>query len=114
MSTVTIAVVPLESRRVPAAPITACELSGASFRLRAETEAGFLGDERMTLFERWLCALRGHYPILQIQGQRMFLLCSSCGHETQGWTIEKPTRHAANLQEPEKPRIIDRGRLAIS
>jgi hypothetical protein len=33
-----------------------------------------------------MCGLNGHDPVLQVDGGRMFLRCSSCGHETPGWT----------------------------
>jgi len=33
-----------------------------------------------------VCGLQGHDPLLQVQGRRLFLRCTSCGHETPGWT----------------------------
>ena len=33
-----------------------------------------------------MCGFGGHDPLLQVDGGRMFLRCSSCGHETPGWT----------------------------
>jgi len=33
-----------------------------------------------------VCGLQGHDPLLQVSGGRMFLRCTSCGHETPGWT----------------------------
>lgn len=33
-----------------------------------------------------MCGLGGHDPILQVEHGRMFLRCSTCGHETPGWT----------------------------
>jgi len=33
-----------------------------------------------------LCGLQGHDPLLQVSEGRMFLRCTSCGHETPGWT----------------------------
>ena len=34
-----------------------------------------------------LCALRGHDSILQYERSRIFLRCTSCGHETPGWEV---------------------------
>ena len=34
-----------------------------------------------------VCGLGGHDPLLQVDGGRMFLRCSTCGHETPGWTM---------------------------
>ena len=33
-----------------------------------------------------VCGLQGHDPLLQVSEGRMFLRCTSCGHETPGWT----------------------------
>jgi hypothetical protein len=35
-----------------------------------------------------LCAVRGHDLLLQFTHDRMFLQCSTCGHETGGWHID--------------------------
>jgi hypothetical protein len=32
-----------------------------------------------------VCGLHGHDPMLQFERGRMFLRCTSCGHETPGW-----------------------------
>lgn len=37
-----------------------------------------------------MCGLHGHDPLLQVDGGRMFLRCTNCGHETPGWTTEGP------------------------
>ena len=40
-----------------------------------------------------LCALHGHDQLLQLESDRMFLRCTSCGFETRGWQVgEKPPR----------------------
>jgi hypothetical protein len=33
-----------------------------------------------------VCGLTGHDPILQVDRERLFLRCTSCGHESPGWT----------------------------
>ncbi len=33
-----------------------------------------------------VCGLHGHDPLLQVEGERMFLRRTTCGHETPGWT----------------------------
>lgn len=33
-----------------------------------------------------MCGLSGHDPVLQVDGTRMYLRCTTCGHETPGWT----------------------------
>ena len=37
-------------------------------------------------------ALHGHDALLQFQGDRMFLRCASCGHETPGWAVAESRR----------------------
>ena len=32
-----------------------------------------------------MCGLQGHDPLLVFEENRMFLRCTSCGHETPGW-----------------------------
>lgn len=34
-----------------------------------------------------LCAMHGHDAILQYERNRIFLRCTSCGHETPGWEV---------------------------
>jgi hypothetical protein len=40
------------------------------------------------------CALHGHDPLLQYERNRIFLRCTSCGHESPGWEVAgtAPTR----------------------
>jgi hypothetical protein len=34
-----------------------------------------------------MCGLHGHDSVLQYERNRMFLRCTSCGHETPGWEV---------------------------
>jgi hypothetical protein len=34
-----------------------------------------------------ICGLHGHDSVLQYEGTRMFLRCTSCGSETPGWDL---------------------------
>jgi hypothetical protein len=34
-----------------------------------------------------VCALHGHDSVVQYERNRLFLLCTSCGHETKGWEV---------------------------
>lgn len=43
-----------------------------------------------------VCALHGHDAILQYERDRIFLRCTSCGHETPGWDVA----HNAALRHP--------------
>jgi hypothetical protein len=34
-----------------------------------------------------MCGFHGHDPLLQVEEGRMFLRCTTCGHETPGWSV---------------------------
>jgi hypothetical protein len=44
-----------------------------------------------------MCGLHGHDQLLQVENGRMFLRCTSCGHESPGWTS---TGRAPRLRYP--------------
>lgn len=45
-----------------------------------------LWDRAARSIQSALCSLHGHDPLLQVQEGRMFLLCTTCGYESPGWT----------------------------
>jgi hypothetical protein len=48
-----------------------------------------------------LCALHGHDSMLQYERNRIFLRCTSCGHETPGWEVAQNAtlhHHAPELR----------------
>jgi hypothetical protein len=34
-----------------------------------------------------LCGLSGHEAVLHVEGKRVMMRCTSCGHDTPGWEI---------------------------
>ncbi len=34
-----------------------------------------------------LCGLSGHDAVLHVEGKRVMMRCTSCGHDTPGWEI---------------------------
>ena len=34
-----------------------------------------------------LCGLGGHDAVLHVEGKRVMMRCTSCGHDTPGWEI---------------------------
>ena len=38
---------------------------------------------------RSFCGIHGHDSMVQFERDRMFLRCSSCGHESPGWALDK-------------------------
>lgn len=45
----------------------------------------------MTRLKAWLvyvlCAMRGHDSVLHVEGHRMLMRCTSCGHDSPGWEV---------------------------
>jgi hypothetical protein len=75
------------------------------------------GSPRVSLLE-WvlkriqsaLCGLHGHDSVLQYERTRIFLRCTSCGHETPGWEV--PQSHLAFQRRVEpRPTRVDLERL---
>jgi len=55
-----------------------------------------------------VCGLHGHDSVLQYERNRMFLRCTSCGHETPGWEV---TPAALNIRRlaPKPARSVASG-----
>jgi hypothetical protein len=34
-----------------------------------------------------MCGLRGHDSVLHVEGNRIMMRCTSCGHDSPGWEI---------------------------
>ncbi len=66
--------------------VTAAQTVPADFAERAS-------DSLLQRALRWLaqtyCGLFGHDPVLQFENDRMYLRCTSCGHDSPGWEIGK-------------------------
>ena len=59
--------------------------------------AGSLTGDATTIAHRFgrlaaerLCAVHGHDFVLGFEPRRYFLRCAACGHETPGWTLDRP------------------------
>ena len=71
-------------------------------------------DRFLGWFQQTLCALHGHDAMLQYERNRIFLRCTSCGHETPGWEVAS---HASTLRHraPEaRAALAPRGDLAVA
>jgi hypothetical protein len=83
----------------------------------AERSVGSALEERQGVFgwllgrlQTTLCAMHGHDAILQYERNRIFLRCTSCGHETPGWEVaQNSARHAST-----EPRQVLAGDLAVA
>ena len=77
----------------------------------------WFGERMMDRVREAFCGLHGHDRLLQFQHDRMFLKCSSCGHESPGWELNEtpPTLVAAadNRQRAlVRTQLIDERRIA--
>jgi hypothetical protein len=80
--------------------------------------AGGLFARALNAVQHALCSLHGHDNLLHFDQNRMFLRCSSCGHETPGWAIEErrprlrfhgdPNRRI----HPVRPRLVESRKVA--
>jgi hypothetical protein len=48
-----------------------------------------LWDRASRSIQSAMCGIHGHDPLLQVEGNRMFLRCTTCGHETPGWVTSE-------------------------
>lgn len=79
-------------------------------------QAGDLGllARLVVWFKQLFCGLiHGHHAVLQFEGERMHLYCTSCGHESPGWDTRgarprvrvagDPRRHSRHAQPAYAP-----------
>src|SRR5512133_2072839 len=64
-------------------------------------------------FQQSLCALRGHDAILQYERNRIFLRCTSCGHETPGWEVAANTTMLRHRPGEARTPLAAAGDLAV-
>ena len=57
-----------------------------------------IGERIVTRMRQLYCGLLGHDTLMQFEKGRVCLRCTSCGHETPGWTLTEAA-----------PRIVFRG-----
>ncbi len=93
--------------------------------IAAPTMATPTADSARGLFSRavsavqhMVCSLHGHDNLLHFDQNRMFLRCSSCGHETPGWEIDETRpqlRFRGDPQRqilPARATLVDRRKIA--
>ena len=52
------------------------------------------------------CGLHGHDSLLQFERDRMFLKCTSCGHESPGWEMNETPPTVTEAQPVRQPRLV--------
>jgi hypothetical protein len=55
-----------------------------------------------------LCGMHGHDSMVQFERDRMFLRCTSCGHESPGWSIDKTPATVEAREDARRPALSPR------
>jgi hypothetical protein len=81
------------------------------------TDTDGLGERVLYRLRQTLCGLHGHDTLRQFAHDRMFLRCTSCGHETPGWELNEvpPTiriRGDDRRHVLARPKLISERRIA--
>jgi len=64
-------------------------LTAADVDNTARSAESGLASRTTTWISQALCGLQGHDELMQFRRDRVYLLCTSCGHESPGWTLAK-------------------------
>jgi hypothetical protein len=65
-------------------------------------------------FQEALCALHGHDAILQYERNRIYLRCTSCGHETPGWEVATNATTVRHRPVETRKTLASSGDLAVA
>ncbi len=79
-----------------------------------EVQSHRLVDRFLGWLQQLLCALHGHDPILQYERNRIYLRCTSCGHETPGWEVASNSAMLRHRPAETRPTLAPRGDLAVA
>jgi hypothetical protein len=73
-----------------------------------------LVDRFLGWMQQSACALHGHDAILQYERNRIYLRCTSCGHETPGWEVASKAAATLHHAADSRPTRAPRGGLAVA
>jgi len=83
-------------------------MSGERHAVETTTHGPVIFDRVRQMF----CGLNGHDNLLQFEQDRMFLKCTSCGHESPGWELtEAPPAPTASTARGERRATLVRPQL---
>ena len=54
----------------------------------ADGQPQHLLQRALMRMKQTVCGLAGHDYLVHTTGKRLFLQCTSCGHETPGWRVD--------------------------
>ncbi len=74
---------------------------------------GFVASS-LAWFQEAICALHGHDAILQYERNRIYLRCTSCGHETAGWEVATNATMVRHRPIETRKTLASSGDLAVA
>lgn len=87
------------------------ELTAQAVAIDGYAELGLWPRLLAWLRQVW-CGLHGHDPLLNFERDRMFLRCTSCGHQTPGWNIGVQRPQLVFRGEARRDRLATRPQIA--
>jgi hypothetical protein len=63
------------------------ELAAATEVTRTRSEDASMIGRIVGRLSQVFCGLRGHEALLHVEGNRVMMRCTLCGHDTPGWEI---------------------------
>lgn len=83
----------------------------------AQHAAAGIGARLFTWMKQSYCGLHGHDALMQFEKDRVFLQCTSCGHETPGWELTEAAprlllRGDMRRHRIPNPHFVDTRRIA--
>ena len=71
-----------------------------------------IGERIVTRMRQLFCGLFGHDALMQSEKGRVCLRCTSCGHETPGWTLTEAAPKTVQRGD-QRRQALARPRLAV-
>jgi len=59
----------------------------ATESIQADAPDASVVSRVVTRLNQTLCGLSGHDRLVHVEGKRVTMRCSSCGHDTPGWEV---------------------------
>ena len=75
-------------------------------QLNMTPQANGLLSKATQQLRQFMCGLHGHDSLKHFEQGRIFLLCSSCGHETPGWDVKKTSAPHAPAVDTRDTRVL--------
>ena len=71
-----------------------------------------LGSTVLNRLQQFLCGLQGHDELRQFERNRLCLKCTSCGHESPGWELERGMARSERRRQSIRHHLVGVRRVA--